>query len=212
MYNEIENYDREKSNLNIFLNSVSLFIRYIEGGLKMNNLKRKNIYIINIAADQLANPNWSIEVKQSRFEQDVGIHIEYLKQLTDDQINVNDTDVNREDFLAFSQEEHDRIFNPESRTDFYKINEEKRDSLYNESLPVSLDILKLQKLYPHELYTLNEKSKKHKPYKGDFFSNTESAKLYTEAIINVTFDRASYKMTSSPKVIDKVSKNKIKTR
>jgi hypothetical protein len=75
------------------------------------------------------------------------------------------------------------------KTDFYKINEEERDSLYSGSLPVSLDILKLKRKFPSELYTENKKTGEKKVYKGDDFSKTEGEKLYTDAIINVTFDK-----------------------
>jgi hypothetical protein len=72
--------------------------------------------------------------------------------------------------------------------------EEKRDPLYSGSLPISLDILKLKRLFPSELYTTNKKSGKHKEYNGDIFNTTESEKLYTDAIINVTFDNALYEI------------------
>ena len=96
----------------------------------------------------------------------------------------------------------------------YEIREEKRDTLYSGSVPVSLDMLKLKKISPRDFYTCNKKTGKTKVYKSELLNPIESEeleKLYTDAIINVTFDRASYELTHG-KIISQVKNNDIAIR
>jgi len=91
----------------------------------------------------------------------------------------------------------------------FEVTAEKR-GLYNGSLPLSLDVLRLEKKSKHEFYTVG-KTGKIKPYRGTFLTREEKAKdseetlkYYTDAIIDVTFDRGSYHKLKEPKDVFKV--------
>ena len=193
----------------------------------MDNTKNTNVYIIDIDAEKLANPNRDIEVEKlnERFREDylkmiapsfdVGSRDDLVDIITNnyDFIDQNDlVDILTEEYPFYDEElwevywarlmkgeklidEMDVETNPV--TNSYEIKEKERDSLYISSLPVSLDLLKLKRLFPKEIYTKNKK--------------TGSEKLYTDAIINVTFDDASYVMVDKIKLVNKVKKNTVKT-
>ena len=99
-----------------------------------------------------------------------------------------------------------KIKSTNTRSDFYEVKEEQRDSIYSGSLPLSLDILKLKELAPNEFYT---KIKKRKIYKGGIVKRKDGEKLYTDAIISVTFDRASYEVLDELRLDLKVGKNNV---
>ena len=179
----------------------------------MDNTKDAIIYIINIGAEELANPNWSIEAKR--------LFIQYCNDYTENLLSYvpdlsywlpgfNVPDIDADEFVTKAKENLDIITGPKFRTDFYKIKEEKRDSLYSSYLPVSLDTLKLKRLFPNELYTMTKKSGKSRIFKGDIFSKTGSEKLYTDAIIDVTFDNVLHQMADKLQIINKPIKNTTK--
>jgi hypothetical protein len=171
--------------------------------LDMDNLK-STIYIINIGAEKLGNPNWNLDMKKLKIKNELDeilmdIDI-YLYDSNNPELSEKERIQNKNfyDYITRNaaplQKSLDSLNDPDIRTDIYKITEEKRDLLYSGSLPVSLDILKLKRLFPNELYSIDKKSGKHKKYNGDIFNKIENEKLYTDAIINVTFDKASYEV------------------
>ena len=103
------------------------------------------------------------------YDTDIEEYEEYLLSLKENRIddeeraNLN-TNISKPDarnssnrfdkYEADLKEEIARLSDPNSKIKKYKINEQKRDSMYSGSLPVSLDILKLQRLFPEELYTM----------------------------------------------------------
>ena len=162
----------------------------------MDNLKDTGIYIINIDAERLVNPNRSIEEKELR-DNDIRAQIEHLKK--------NDS----QRYMLSILEEMIENVTTSIRTDFFEVKEEQRDLIYSGSIPLSLDILKLKELAPNEFYT---KIKKRKIYKGGIVNRTDSEKLYTDAIISVTFNRASYEILDELRSERKVIKDKIELK
>ncbi|MDR2457347.1 MAG: hypothetical protein LBD41_02565, partial [Clostridiales Family XIII bacterium] len=160
----------------------------------MNNLKSTNIiHIINISADRLADPIWDSKVKIMKPHYDL-VQGELLADFFNEFANPDH--FKNEGFTLdlsklrgpSAKEICDEINDLKLRLDAYVIRDKGKDALYSGSLPVSLDIVKLKRLFPEELYTVNKKSRKHEPYEGDLFSKTGNEKIYTDAIINVTFD------------------------
>jgi len=199
--------------------------------MDMDNSKSMNINIISIDAEKLVNLNWNIAAKNLKLQYvldkytemvnlfDALSFDEYMEYTNDDSATVDQFGefLNSEEAakikrcrIANFEKQRDRIVKSNIQTDSYQVN----NSLYSGSLPISLDILKLKRLFPEELYIATEDPNifkyyvKH--YGDDLFSKPEGMKLYTDAIINVTFDRASYDIADELQLVNKVSKNTTK--